>query len=89
MASNAEMSGMDQPIDLTNLNNASADELAKLTVDGDAMNLDQNNQFLADFGMGVGDAQANAQNSGMANPDDDIFAGLNMDMGELDDFTFD
>ncbi|GIZ44225.1 hypothetical protein CKM354_000742900 [Cercospora kikuchii] len=89
MASNAEMSGMDQPIDLTNLNNASADELAKLTVDGDAMNLDQNNQFLADFGMGVGDAQNNAQNNAMTNQDDDIFAGLNMDMGELDDFTFD
>ena len=90
IASNAEMSGMDQQIDLSGLNNASADELAKLNVDSNAMNIDANDQNLfAEFGINVGDAQQTGQNGGMANQDEDIFAGLNMDMGDIDDFTFD
>lgn len=91
MASNADMSGMDQQMDLSNhLNTSSTDELAKLNVDSSAMNIDQNDQMFADFGLNVGDAPPSGQSGGgIANQDEDIFAGLNMDMGELDDFTFD
>ncbi|USW58571.1 hypothetical protein Slin15195_G118900 [Septoria linicola] len=89
IATNAEMSGMDQQIDLSSLNTTSADELAKLAANSDAMNIDQDTSIFADFGLDVGDAQQTGQSAGMTSQDDDIFAGLNMDMGELDDFTFD
>lgn len=84
MEQTAGISGLDQQLDLSN---PSDQEIANLAASATAMDIDQSNMF---GGMNL-DMIQNSQNNqqmDLQSQEDDIFAGLDMGMGDLGDDFF-
>lgn len=86
-----DMAGLDQQIHMTAVNNATADDLMKLASEPGAINVDSNQIFM-DLGMNTDNNQQNHQQLDLQSQEEDIFAGLDMGMGDMgdlgDDFNF-
>ncbi|KXT06897.1 hypothetical protein AC578_7308 [Pseudocercospora eumusae] len=84
---NTDMSGLDQQIDMNSINNATADDLIKMASEPGAMDVDSNQMFI-ELGMNADNNQQNQQGD-LQNQEEDIFAGLDMGMGDMgDDLDF-
>jgi mediator of RNA polymerase II transcription subunit 5 len=78
-----DMAGLGQQIDLSNLNNATSEDIAKMAAETGTMDIDQTNQVFMDFGMDTTDQQnsnthTSDQQISSNNQEEDIFAGLVM-----------